>query len=231
MDNANKLPHAENPNAPEGLRFSPDALRQRVLKNAEERFLAEGFSRITMDNLAAELGMSKKTLYRHFPSKESLLEEVMVNRMMRIRIELERVVQNNGFGFVDKLRGMMGVLTKRATEVQQPFLSDIKRHAPDLFAQFETFRSQFIPELFGRLIESGRQEGMIRDDMHPQLIVEAILSLIQSHVNPDSVLRLGITLQTAFETILTLIFEGVMTIEARRLFEQGKMDAQKTITR
>lgn len=179
-----------------------------------------------MDTLASELGMSKKTLYRCFPSKEKLLAEVMEKRFARISCELEAVVRDERLSFVEKLRGMMGVLSERATEVRQPFLSDIKRHAPEMFVKLEAFRAKLIPDLFGRLIENGRKNGMIRNDLEPRLIVEAVLSLIQTHVKPDSVLRLGITLNTAFETILTLIFEGVMTEEARKLYNLGKKDVR-----
>jgi AcrR family transcriptional regulator len=172
--------------------------------------------------------MSKKTLYRFFPSKAALLDEMMESRMARVRLELEAVAQNDSLAFVQKLRGLMGALSKRTTEVRQPFLSDIRRHAPGMFAKLEAFRGQLIPEIFGRLIENGRREGMIRDDLNPQLMAEAILSLIQCHIKPDSVLRLGITLHAAFETILTLVFEGVMTAQARRLFKTGKADAPDT---
>ena len=50
------------------------ATRARILAAAREHFFAHGFRRVTMDDLAQELGMSKKTLYAHFPSKTALLE-------------------------------------------------------------------------------------------------------------------------------------------------------------
>jgi len=49
------------------------AARRRILAGARRHFFANGFRRVTMDDLAAELGMSKKTLYAHFPSKQHLL--------------------------------------------------------------------------------------------------------------------------------------------------------------
>jgi AcrR family transcriptional regulator len=51
--------------------------RQRILSTAQQIFLKTGFSKVTMDELANELGMSKKTLYKHFSSKEDLLKVIM----------------------------------------------------------------------------------------------------------------------------------------------------------
>ena len=140
-----------------------DPVRERVLHCAEGLFLSQGFSLITMDALASELGMSKKTLYRYFPSKEALLAEVMDKRFARITSELEAVERDDRLNFIEKLRGMMGVMTERVAEVRQPFLTDIKRHAPGMFAKVEAFRGKLIPDLFGRLIENGRKDGMIRN--------------------------------------------------------------------
>ena len=56
----------------DGVRTDEET-RQRILRVAMTFFLAHGFSRVTMDEIARELGMSKKTLYQHFESKESLM--------------------------------------------------------------------------------------------------------------------------------------------------------------
>ena len=55
-------------------------IKVKILHKAEEMFLQFGFSRVTMEEIAMELGMSKKTLYRFFPGKEQLLKE-MINGM------------------------------------------------------------------------------------------------------------------------------------------------------
>ena len=61
------------------------ATRQRILARARNDFLAQGFRSVTMDDLAAELGMSKKTLYVHFPSKKALLEAIVSDKFRSCR--------------------------------------------------------------------------------------------------------------------------------------------------
>jgi AcrR family transcriptional regulator len=63
----------------------PEAVRGRIVQAAHDRFLEEGFHRMTMDELAAELGMSKRTLYRHFRGKIEVLDAVLDLRLASIR--------------------------------------------------------------------------------------------------------------------------------------------------
>ena len=52
-------------------------MRDRIVRVAEKIFLRSGFNRVSMDDVARELGMSKKTVYSHFESKEELLRAVL----------------------------------------------------------------------------------------------------------------------------------------------------------
>ena len=55
--------------------------RQRIVGAARRHFFAHGFRTVTMDDIAEELGMSKKTLYAHFPSKTALVEAVLLDKL------------------------------------------------------------------------------------------------------------------------------------------------------
>nr|MBA3354117.1 helix-turn-helix transcriptional regulator [Blastocatellia bacterium] len=62
---------------PTSARRGSSSTRRRVLEAARGHFFHHGFRNVTMDDLAAELGVSKKTLYAHFPGKDALLEAVL----------------------------------------------------------------------------------------------------------------------------------------------------------
>lgn len=69
--------------------------RRRIVTEARRHFLAHGFRGVTMDDLAAELGMSKKTLYAHFSSKDSLLEAVIEDKLRAVDLDLGRVASES----------------------------------------------------------------------------------------------------------------------------------------
>ena len=199
-----------------------DPARARILQSAEERFLEHGFRHITMDDLAAELGMSKKTLYLHFPGKEELLDAVLEARLASIGGEVARLSSDATMDFAARLNAVLGYMSQRMAEIKPPFLHDLRRHAPGTFRKIEEFRGRTIPKLFGRLLEEGTRRGMIRSDVNPRIVVELILNAVQTIVTPEALARLEVSVQEAFCTILNVTLEGIMTDEGRRAFARGR---------
>src|SRR2546423_14493930 len=72
---------------------SPPAAHAQIGAEARRHFFAHGFRGVTMDDLAVELGMSKKTLYAHFPSKTALLETVVREKMQSVQSDFEQIVK------------------------------------------------------------------------------------------------------------------------------------------
>lgn len=194
----------------------------RILQAAEEHFLAHGFSRITMDDLAAELGMSKKTLYQHFPSKTGLLNAVLDERLAGIGQETARLAEDTTLDFAGRLNAILRYLSRRMAEIQPPFLFDLKRSAPESYRKIEAFRGQTIPRLFGRLLKEGTRLGWVRRDLDPAVVVELVLSAIQRIVTPDMLIRLNVSAQEAFSTILTVILEGILAGQGRKALAKAK---------
>src|SRR5215207_7667111 len=114
------------------------AVRTRIVAGARRHFLAHGYRGVTMDDLAAELGMSKKTLYAHFPSKPVLVEAVVLEKFTEIEAEFGQIESGCGSGFAEALREMLACLQRHAAEIQPPFVRDMQRSAPDLFKSVET---------------------------------------------------------------------------------------------
>src|SRR6266576_344712 len=68
-----------------------DAVSQRIVEAARAHFFSHGFRSVTMDDLAEELAISKKTLYAHFPSKIALLEAVLADKFAGVEAKLEEI--------------------------------------------------------------------------------------------------------------------------------------------
>jgi AcrR family transcriptional regulator len=206
-----------------GSRSDRDAVRQRVLAHSQTRFFTCGFNSIRMDDIATELGMSKKTLYQLFPSKKVLLETIMTARMHEIGHGLERICSDQSLDFASRLRSMIVFMAENLSQVKQPFLHDVQRYAPDVFDRVETFRQQLIPAQFGRLLDEGRRAGMVRDNLDPRVVIQLIMTSIRQIVNPENLTRLSLSPGQAFETIFSVVFEGVMTPAGRaKYFRQSR---------
>jgi AcrR family transcriptional regulator len=183
---------------------------QRVLSAARHQFMAHGFRRITMDDLAEELGMSKKTLYACFPSKTALLKAVLVDKFRAVEADLQRITSNCS-DVPAALQALLACVQRHTEEIQPPFVRDIQREAPEMFKLVETRRRDVIQRHFGKLFEKGRRDGLIRKDVPSRLMTEILLGATQTILNPPKMMELKLTPKTGFSAIITVILEGVLT--------------------
>src|SRR5690242_17420640 len=114
-------------------RAPADGPQARIVAGARRHFFAHGFRGVTMDELARELGMSKKTLYVSFPGKLDLLRAVIANKAAEIGADLEEITSDKKADFQTKLARLLQCFQKHAGEIQPGFVRDIRREAPEVF--------------------------------------------------------------------------------------------------
>ena len=189
--------------------------RQRIVAAARQYFFAHGFRVVTMDDLAAELGMSKKTLYTHFPSKIALVEAVINDKFQALETKLREIDAEYASDFPGALRHLLACVQRHAEEVRPPFLRDVQRETPSLFQRIDRRRRDLFQRHFGKLFTEGQKAGTIRKDISPDLILELLLTCVREIVNPARLMELNLTPQAAFTPILSVVLEGVLTDKGR----------------
>jgi AcrR family transcriptional regulator len=167
-----------------------------------------------MDDLARELGMSKKTLYARFRSKTALIKAVLLAKFRDIDADLQQITSDCS-DVTRVLHDLLACVQRHTGEIQPPFVRDIRREAPDLFAMVESRRRTIIQRHFGTFFDHARKAGLIRKDVSPELIVEILLGSVQAVLNPTKLTELRLTPKTGFTAVITVILEGVMTDAGR----------------
>ena len=190
---------------------------QKVIREARRQFFAHGFRSVSMDDLAAELGMSKKTLYAHFPGKATLVEAVLKNKFAEVERDLGRLSSGHGADVEVTLRRLLGCVQEHTAEIQPAFVRDIGREAPGLFQFVEQRRRRLIRRHFGALFKEGQRSGIIRTDIPVHLLVEVLLGAVQSIMNPPKLSELGLTLETGYSSVIRVILEGAMSHRSKAL--------------
>ncbi|MFI5337395.1 MAG: TetR/AcrR family transcriptional regulator, partial [Opitutales bacterium] len=115
------------------------SVRDRILQTARSRLFTDGYTALTMDALAAELGMSKKTLYVHFPSKDALVEEILLCFCGEIRSSADAIFNDRSLGFTVRLHRFSESMIKRL-QLNPHIFRDLQRSAPHIFRQIEELR-------------------------------------------------------------------------------------------
>jgi AcrR family transcriptional regulator len=194
--------------------------RGRILRQAQAHLFQYGYRAFTMADLATELGMSKKTLYVHFRSKHAIVRAVIDQFGNEARADADALFADRRLTFAEKLRGFAEGMAERLGRVDPRLFRDLQRFAPDLHRHIEQMRSRNIPYIFGRLIEVGQAEGMVRADVSPPFAAEFHLHAMQGMMHPDTLRRLHLTPQAAFEHAIRLLFDGLLTTAGQKEHEK-----------
>src|SRR5438105_15576854 len=198
-------------------RRKADASRQLIVEAARAHFFSHGFRSVTMDDLADELGISKKTLYAHFPSKIALLEAVLADKFAGVEAKLEEIMRAYPHDFPVALHELLTNTQRELDEIKPPFVRDMRQKAPQVFKIVERRRADLIERFFGKLFVEGQRTGMVRKDLSAKLMIEILLAAVQAIVNPAKIKELGLTPKTGFASVVKVVLEGVLTRQGRKI--------------
>ena len=193
-----------------------DAHWQRIVDAARIHFFSHGFRSVTMDDLAEELGISKKTLYAHFPGKIDLLEAVLADKIAGVEAMLKEVTGSHPDDFPTTLRELLAGTQRELDEIKPPFVRDMRQKAPDIFKLVERRRAALIERYMGKVFVDGQRLGMVRKDVPAKLIIEILLAMVQSIMNPPKMEELGMMPKEGYAGILKIVLEGALTTKGRK---------------
>jgi AcrR family transcriptional regulator len=195
--------------------MSDQVIKERLVERAGELFLRLGFSRVTMNDIAADLGMSKKTLYDYFPSKEDLLAAMMEKEQKLCARKIEALVDNETMDYFTKLYDLLEVSSAFHSRITVDFMMDIHKSAPAIARQCETFLNERIPLTLRKLLQEGMEKNFLRRDIDTQLVTMVYLSAFHSMMKPEVLSNLPYSAKQVAEAIGRTVFAGILTEEAR----------------
>lgn len=192
-----------------------EAVRAKIVRKAAEEMIVRGYTRVTMDDIASGLGMSKKTLYRVFPGKREMLMAVLSEVTGDIERGLLALTARTDCDFIEKLRRVMEYVGVQYSRLGEGFVEDLRTSESDILRNLERFREDLVHRYFRQLIEEGIQKGAFRSDIDPRVLAMVYLASIRHILNPRVILELGTTALRTYDSIFRLLFEGMLTDEAR----------------
>ncbi len=174
------------PGAKEDGERPPNA--ERILEAAEECFARYGFQKTSMEDIAREAGLSRRSVYRHFPDKAALFGEVAA---ARTRIFLDEIMRRTA-----RLDGLSAQIEEVARLTDRfvrddPISAALLRADPDSLARMVTTEARELlrmaMEAIVPLIETARERGELRTDLEVMRAAEWIARMIFSLVATPSV--------------------------------------------
>jgi AcrR family transcriptional regulator len=194
-----------------------DEGRERTVNAARAHFFSHGFRSVTMDDLAEELGTSKKTLYAYFPGKVDLLEAVLDDKFASVEATLKEATGAHPHDFPGTLHELLAGMQRELDEIKPPFVRDMRQKAPQVFKSVERRRGALIERYFGKLFIDGQHAGMVRKDVPAKLMIQILLAMVQAIMNPPKMEELGMLPKEGFAGILKIVLEGALTSKGREV--------------
>jgi AcrR family transcriptional regulator len=198
------------------LLTKPDLeIKYRIMEMAQGLFFRFGFSKVTMDEVADTLGMSKKTLYRFFPGKEELLTEITHAHLEQCENEVKAICRNADMDPLEKLKRYLAYVTSIFAKMSDDLLHDLRRHVPEIWQMVEDQREKCIHVHFASLIKEGRSKGLFRKDVDEKLFILIYSHVLRDILNPQVLSGLPFKPNQVFDTVVKVLFEGLLTDKAR----------------
>ncbi|MDH5382700.1 MAG: TetR/AcrR family transcriptional regulator, partial [Cyclobacteriaceae bacterium] len=140
-------------------------VESRILNNARDLFFRYGLKNVTMDEIAADLGMSKKTLYEFYPNKKEIINRITEN-FLSDQNDAHQQVSAKSKDAVDELIQLMGLINHIFENLDVRVIYDMQRYYPEAWNIFLKHKEDFIMRDITLNLKRGIQEGLFRNDIH-----------------------------------------------------------------
>ena len=157
-------------------------MKEKIISKASELFLRLGFKSVTMDNIAGEMCISKKTVYKYFCNKEILIEESTSIVHKQVHEMIDSIVNQNlnaiheNFEIRDTFRDLF------KNNIDTSPIYQLKKHYPEIYQNVLSYEIDQCTQYFKANIEKGIREGIYRADLNVDTYVKFYYTLI-FHIN------------------------------------------------
>jgi AcrR family transcriptional regulator len=162
-------------------------MKEKIIKKATDMFLKLGFKSVTMDDIACEMCISKKTIYKYFSNKENLIEEGTEVVHQKIHAMMDEVMAQNHNAIAENFQ-----LREMFKQMFQSFdhspAYQLKKHYPEIYEKMMANEIEDCSHMFRQNIIKGITEGLYRKETDIEAAVKFYYTLIFS-INENTMLE------------------------------------------
>lgn len=185
--------------------------KEKILNAAQKEFMQFGYTKVTVDEVAKSAGVSKKTIYQYFNSKEDIFWEVMKCRKTE-KMDMFQDIYDLDIDFLEKMRLIGYRNAKDLTNAPITFLKDLKINAPELSIKIEESRRDSIVKVFEDFYTRGLKENYFRKDI-PIKIVSEMYYAMMNHMFTIAIDSNQHSMEELYDYLSMIFFEGVFSRE------------------
>lgn len=193
-------------------------IRERIITVAGTLFARYGIRSVTMDTLAEEMGISKRTIYENFTDKDELLLEVIKYFKLQQMKQVNEVINNAEnvvVAMFSLLRGMINMMK----QVNPVFFHDIKRYHSPIFRQLEEDGDLRDHSVTRKILSEGIEQGIFKTEYNLELVNLTIHELFNMFSPDSKLVERGYHRAELFNNVIIPYLTGLTTDKGRKLIE------------
>lgn len=198
-------------------------LKERIKEKADELYRRYGVKSVTMDEIASQLGVSKKTIYQSYKDKNELVDAV-IEDMLEYNKVCCSTSREKATNAIQEIYLGMETLQEMLDNMNPSILFDIERGHPQAFIKFKEFKYNFLFQLIKSNIERGKKEGLYREDVNTDFISKVRIEMIMLAFNEEIFPKHEYSLVYIQQQLLEYFLYALVTPKGYKLITKYKKE-------
>lgn len=186
-----------------------DKKKLDIIERSSLIYLKYGIKSVTMDDLASQLGMSKKTIYKYFEDKNDLINTIIL-RTLNFEEKMCFKIQNKSENALEALIEISKMVIQRLNNVNPTIFFDLQKHHNEAWQTLEKHKWNFVLNAVRNNINRGINEKLYRDDLNVEIIARLYISTIDTIMNPEIYDWPNFQFQELFKEVMRFQFHGLI---------------------
>lgn len=191
--------------------------RSGILQIALEQFSRNGVKSVTMDDIARQGGISKKTIYLEFANKKELVKDAFAILLEEDRRKMMAILDTED-GVIEHLVKTSRMVRERLQSINPLAILEVQKYFPEAWQMLEDFKVEVIMGDLIRLLEKGKALGYFRPEIDVHILAKIRVSQITSIFDPDNFARPDFNLVEEQSALLDHFLHGIFTEKGRSAY-------------
>ena len=183
-------------------------VKQAIVAEFVSQFNAVG-PKVTLDSICKPIHISKKTIYKYFPSKTGIYDFILDEATKNVIEGQKAVYENPDLSTKEKLIKILAIRTEWESRIDVSKIFQFETFEPEFYAKFlKAYESNW--DYFLSLMDKGKRDGTIKADINPDIVVTLLSSAMVNLYKGDALKRLGIGYAEAIDHIASTVLFGIL---------------------
>lgn len=194
-------------------------MREKIIDKSQELFLNFGFKSVTMDDIASEMGISKKTIYVHFPNKTKLVEATTLHMFETISYGIDCIcaLEKNPIEEIFDIKQF--VMEHLKNEKSSPQYQ-LQKYYPKIFATLKSKQFEVMQECVTDNLKRGLEQGLYRDTINIDFISRIYFNGMVTLKDQELFPLKTFSMNTLMEYYLEYHLRGICTTKGVKILNQ-----------